>query len=463
VAVVEITPVRGAAGARPASRATSLIGSWVGGLSVLALVIWLIPIKRYTFPVALPFRLEPYRLTILLLLAALVVSALAGRARISAAGHGKPVFFLAVAALGAQLANLGKISAGGLETQSLKSLSYFISFLIAFTIVCSTLRYRHEIDIVVRVIVVGGAVVAVAALVESGTRYNVFNHLQEWIPVLRATGEDKYNFRGGRLRVRASAQHPIALASVLLLTLPLAAYAAKEATTRVRSRFWLGCGVLLTAAAIATVSRTAVVMLVAITVTALVFRPRQVLRHWPVLLVLLAATHFAAPGAVRHLYKAFTPKQGLISEQSVRSGERGSGRVADIAPGIRRWAKAPILGRGLGTVDVTGEPTGEPTVLQTSIEPAVIYDDQYLNTLVSLGVVGFVGVVWFVWGAVGKLARAARRTTGSVSDLLVACTASAAGFATSMLTYDAFAFVQASLLFFVICGLGLVARRLATA
>ena len=231
MAVVEITPVRGAAGARPASRTISVIGSWVGGLSVLALVIWLIPIKRYTFPVALPFRLEPYRLTMLILLAALVVSALAGRARISAAGHGKPLFFLAVAALGAQLANLGKISAAGLETQSLKSLSFFLSFLVAFTIVCSTLRYLHEIDIVIRVIVFGGAVVAVAALVESRAHYNLFNHLQNWIPILKATGEDKFNVRGGHIRVRASAQHPIALAGVLLSTLPLAVYAAKQATT----------------------------------------------------------------------------------------------------------------------------------------------------------------------------------------------------------------------------------------
>jgi polysaccharide biosynthesis protein PslJ len=459
VSLAEITPVRGVAEPRRGSRTISLAGSWVTGLSVLALLIWLVPIKRYELPAALPFRLEPYRLWMLFLLVAFVISVLAGHTRISAAGHGKPLFFLALAALGAQLANLDRISAAGLGTQSLKSLSFYVSFLLAFTIVCSTLQYMRQIDLLIRVIVVGGAVVAVAALVESRTHYNFFNHLHQWVPGLRATGEDKYNFRGGRLRVRASAQHPIALAGALLLTFPLAVYATKQASSRMRSRLWLLCAVLLAAAAIATVSRTAVVMLVAIAVVALVFRRRQVLRHWPVLLILVPAIHFAAPGSISHLYEAFTPKSGLISQQQVRSGERGSGRLADIRPGIRRWSKAPIFGRGLGT----GATTADPTLLNARgvTETSVVYDDQYLNTLVALGVIGFIGVVWFVWGAVRKLGSAARRTTGSVSDLLVACCAAAAGFGASMFTYDAFAFVQASLLFFVVCGLGLRARSLA--
>ena len=179
------------------------------------------------------------------------------------------------------------------------------------------------------------------------------------------------------------------------------------------------------------------------------------------LLVLIAATHFVAPGSISHLYEAFTPKQGLVSQQQVRSGQRGSGRVADIRPGIRRWAKAPIFGRGLGTGATTAEPG--PLTGASPTEATVVYDNQYLNTLVSLGVVGFIGVLWFVWGAVRKLGSAARRTTGSTSDLLVACCASAVGFGASMLTYDAFSFVQASLLFFVVCGLGLRARSLVPA
>lgn len=460
MSLVEITPIR-ATGPLAAARSsrTSALLRWETGITALVLLIWLVPIKRYTLPVTLPFRLEPYRLWILCLLLALVVAVLAGRARVSAAGHARAVLLLAAAALGSQLANSGRISAEGLQTQSLKSLSYFISFLVAFLLIASTLRSIDEIDFVVRALVVGGTVVAVAALFESWSHVNLFNDLQRWIPLLQETGEDKFNFRGGRLRVRASAQHPIALASALLLTVPLAIYVSRRAASAARSRLWLGAALLMSIAALATVSRTAVVMLVALLIAGLMFRPRQVLQRWPALIALLALTHFVAPGSISHLYRAFTPKQGLVAQQTVRSNQRGSGRIADIAPGLRRWSEKPVFGRGLGT----GASTAEPFALQSvgEGEIRVIYDNQYLNTLISLGVFGIVGVVWFVWGAVVKLGKAAARTAGRAGDLFVACTASAAAFGASMLTYDAFSFVQVSLLFFVVCGLGLRARALA--
>jgi hypothetical protein len=457
VSLAEITATRAAGRVAPASatRASTLFG-WTGGISALVLLIWLVPIKRYTLPVTLPFQLEPYRLWILVLVVALVVAALVGRARVSAAGHGKPLLLLAVAALGAQLANNGEISANGLQTQSLKSLSYFLSFLVAFLLITSTIRHRDEIDAIVRTLVIGGAIVAVAALIEGKTHHNYFNDLHRWIPVLHDTGQDKYNYRGGRLRVRASSQHPIALAGALLLTVPLAIYVSRRAISAARSRLWLGAALLLTAGALATVSRTAVLMLLAMTITALVFRPRQVLRRWPVLIVLLALTHFTAPGAIGHLYDAFNPKQGLVNQQSVRTSQQGSGRLADFGPGLHRWSQKPLFGRGLGTSATTAEPSALDASGTTGIR--VIYDDQYLSTLISLGGLGFVGVIWFLWGAVRKLGRAVSRPAGHSDDLLLACTASTAAFAAGMFTYDAFSFVQVSLLFFVICGLGLRAR-----
>jgi hypothetical protein len=460
VSLAEITATRAARRVAPASstRVSTLFG-WKGAISALVLLIWLVPIKRYTLPVALPFNLEPYRLWILILVVALVVAALLGRARISAAGHGKPLLLLAVAALGAQLANNGEISANGLQTQSLKSLSYFLSFLVAFVLITSTIRHRDEIDVVVRNVVIGGTIVAVAALIEAKTHHNYFNDLHRWIPVLHDTGQDKSSYRGGRLRVRASSQHPIALAGALLLTVPLAIYVSRRAMSAARSRLWLGAALLMSAGALATVSRTAVLMLLAMTITALVLRPRQVLRRWPALIVLLAVTHVAAPGAIGHLYAAFTPKQGLLNQQAIRSNEQGSGRIADIGPGLRRWSQKPLFGRGLGTSATTAEPAALQATGTKQVH--VIYDDQYLSTLIGLGGLGIVGLIWFLWGAVRKLGRAVRRAVGHSDDLLLACTASVAAFGAGMLTYDAFSFVQVSLLFFVVCGLGLRARALA--
>jgi hypothetical protein len=166
---------------------------------------------------------------------------------------------------------------------------------------------------------------------------------------------------------------------------------------------------------------------------------------------------------MKHLYKAFTPKEGLIQQQQARTSAKGSGRVSDVGPGVRRWSKNPIVGKGLGT-----NPTlAEPVALEASggDEPTlgIIYDDQYLTTLVTLGALGLIGLVWFVWGAVVKIGRTVRRRVGDMSDLLVACTASCAAFGVSLFTYDGLSFVQVTLLFFVVAALGLKATTLSDA
>jgi O-antigen ligase len=158
------------------------------------------------------------------------------------------------------------------------------------------------------------------------------------------------------------------------------------------------------------------------------------------------------------MWWALTPEEGLVAEQQGRAGQAGSGRVADFRPGIDRWLEKPIVGHGLGLGRTTG---GPPTALEDNDERRrVIYDNQWLQVLISLGAVGLIGALWFVWGAVIKLIRAARRTAGEASDLMAAVAVSCAGYGVGMITYDSFAFVQVTLLFFVITALGLRARTL---
>jgi len=69
-------------------------------------------------------------------------------------------------------------------------------------------------------------------------------------------------------------------------------------------------------------------------------------------------------------------------------------------------------------------------------------------------------VLWFVWGGVRRMVTTARRFTGHASDLVAACAIACAGFGVGMLTFDAFAFVQCTLVFFVIAAIGLRTRTL---
>ena len=432
--------------------------SWTGAIGLLVLVIWLIPIKSYTLPAHLPFSLELYRLLLILFVLAWAAAAVAGKQTIAAGGLAKPLILLGSVGVLSIVSNLRVILNDGLQTQALKSLSYFLGFLVVYVLVLSTVETVGAVESIVRVLVAGGVIVAVAAVYESRTHYNVFQHLHTWIPFLHPThivGTGR--IREGRLRVTASAQHPIALGAALVMAVPLALYLVSRARTRRQAVVGWGAAAVLLAGAVATVSRTAVLMALAMLAAGLFLRRGAITRRWPLLLAVVVAVHFATPGAVSHLYRAFFPKQGLSVSLQARSGSVGSGRLADLAPGLRSWQQVPFFGHGLGT-GVGPDTVGAGAIVDPQTGAPIIFDDQYLNSLVSIGALGLLGVVWFVWGSATVLLRAARRWTNREGDLMAACAVSIVGFGAGMLTFDAFSFVQCTLIFFVIAALGLRVR-----
>jgi len=435
--------------------------SWGGAIGLLVLVVWAVPIKNYRLPVALPFSLELYRLLLIVLVGAWLVALVTGSRGVSAGGLGKPVALLAAVGVVSIVANTKALSGAGLESQAIKSLTYFLSFLLAYLLVCSTVQSLAAADLVVRALVLGAAAISVAAVYEARTGYNVFDHLHKWFSFFEPTRAIKESAqRGTRLRVRASSQHPIALGAALTMAMPLAAYLATRARNQAGAFFWAAAGGLCVVGALMTVSRTVVLMAVAMTIVALLVRKQVVTRFWPLAIVLLAAVHLAAPHTLGSLYHSFLPKGGLVKSQTARSGDVGSGRVADVGPGLRSWKQAPFFGHGLGTGKVAS--SSEPgAIVDPKTGAPIIFDDQYLNSLVSIGFLGLVGVLWFVWGGVRRMVTTARRLTGPASDLVAACAVACAGFGAGMLTFDAFAFVQCTLVFFLIAAIGLRTRALA--
>jgi polysaccharide biosynthesis protein PslJ len=432
--------------------------TWPKMVATLILIVWLIPIRTYSLPVDLPFNLEPYRLFLLVLVGAWLLGLVDRRTRVSADGHAYALVLLAAVLFATQIVNFEDVNAGSSEPEALKSLSYFLSFVLAFLLITSTIHSMSRLDSLVRALVVGAGVVAIAALYDSRFSYNVFEHLHEWLPVLDFHPREVVEERGGRLRVYGSAQHPIALSVALLMTVPLAIYLSGRARDLLRSRLWTGVAIVCAAGALATVSRTTVVMAVAMVLVAACLRGKALLRFWPLLLVLPIVVHFLAPGALGGLYKAFFPKEGFVTSLEGRAGQSGSGRFADYGPGLDVWIQSPLLGTGIGEQTVPSDLP--PGAVSGAAEAELIFDNQYLNSLVTTGVLGFIAVVWFVWGAVVKLARAARRRLGQPSDLLAACSVSAAGFGASMVVFDALYFVQCALFFFIIVAIGFRARAL---
>ena len=163
--------------------------------------------------------------------------------------------------------------------------------------------------------------------------------------------------------------------------------------------------------------------------------------------------HLAAPGAIGGLYKSLFPEGGVVADLTGRAGQGGSGRLADVEPAAELWAEKPLLGHGPGTEALVFD---DPAVVSAGqLPPEIIFDNQYLHTWVTLGILGIVATLWFTWGAASKIVGAARRTTGKAGDLLTACGLASAGFVAGMVFFDAFSFVQGTLLFVAISAVGL--------
>ncbi len=411
--------------------ARSWIIRWQSLLTFLLLVIFFIPIRRYTLPTSLPFELEPYRMVVALLIGCWGTSILIdNRVRLRRSGFEGPLLLFMFAALVSVVLNGGRIARLGIDSNVFKSLSFSLSFVLVLYMVVSVARSRGVVDQLLGVIVVAGVAVAILSIWESRTGYNVFNHLRA--PFLQPVFDRTEAPRGGHFRAYGPAEHPIALSALLAMLAPIAVYFAYVR----RARRWWGAAVVLVAGSLATVSRTGILMVIVEAFVLLLLRPNHVRRLWPAVLPLIVAVHFALPGTLGTFKESFFPSGGLIAEQR---GYNDSGRVGDWGPTLKEVGQEPLFGIGFGTRITTGPKTNSR-----------ILDDEWLATLLSTGVVGFAAWGWLFARVIRRLAARARTDISADGWLAAALAAALAGFGAGMWTYDAFSFVQVTLVFYVL-------------
>lgn len=411
---------------------------WERTLALLVLVILFIPIRRYAFPGGLPFQLEPYRLLVALTVVGWAASLLVDpRVRLRRTGFEAPFALILLVTVGSLLANPDRFAEH--QSTAVKGVTFFLSFVLVVALVASTVRTRSALDVVVKTLVAGGAVLGILAVVERRTGLTPFASLHDVVPFLVPFEGFEEIGRGGRARAVASSEHPIALSAVLVMLIPLAIYLVRSAGAR-----WYLALAALGIGALSTVSRTGLVMLMIVGVVFLVLRPSETRRLWPLVLPLIVATHFAAPGTLGSLRAAFLPEGGLIAQQSDdRLSCDSAGRIADLDPTLAEVAKKPLLGYGAGTRVVTGPDKN-----------ACILDNQWLGTLVDVGIAGALAWLWLFVRAVGRFGAAAKRDSSPRGWLLAGAAASVCAFAVGMLTFDALGFVQVVFLLFLILGIG---------
>ena len=395
-------------------------------------------------PGNLPFQLEPYRLIVALVLAGWVAALLVDpRVRWRGSGLEAPLLAFAAAALASVLVNWARVRSLDVEPNTLKSLTFLVSFLLVVFLIASLVRSIRDLDFLIKALVVCGTVLGAFALFEAVSGYNIFDHLAGTLPFLRSEPlpfslrDSLANDRGGRLRVYASAQDPIALSALLVMLVPLAAYLASFDRRRM---LWWGCGGVLTLGAIAPLSRTGIVMLIVVAAVFLWLRPRQTRRLWPALLPVFLVIHLILPGSIGALESAFLPAGGIIAQQQAGAGTGGSGRLADVGPSLAEWSRAPLLGEGYGTRIVDG-PTPNAPILDDELaglrsRPASSGSRHGSGSRAHPGAAG---------------GRCAGRPIAPRAPV-TALTASIASYAVGMFTYDSFSFIQVTLVLFFLSG-----------
>ena len=303
---------------------------------------------------------------------------------------------------------------------------------------------------VLKLIGIGGVVIGLCAIVEQRTGYNAFDHVGSVVPFLQHTGPEGEILRGGNLRVIGPAQHPIALGAALIMILPIAVYFARTG----RRRWWVGA-VVIVLGALATGSRTGVVMLLAEIVVFLRLKPKETKRLWPALIPAVVVIHVFLPGQIGTFKDAFFPKGGLIAEQTQLAQnanvELAGGRIRQLKPMISEASRHPLFGEGFGT---------RQTGFNNPLRNAPILDNQWLNNLLDVGYIGFFLWVWLFVRAARRLSREARWADDEGDQWLFAGLAAImVALPIGMLTFDANSFTQVPFVFWIVLGLSAILIR----
>ncbi|MCP2333266.1 O-antigen ligase family protein [Actinoalloteichus caeruleus] len=173
--------------------------------------------------------------------------------------------------------------------------------------------------------------------------------------------------RGGLVRAMGFAHHPIELAALAAMALPLAIHLAGHGR---RPWLWWGCAALLALGVLTTISRTG---LLGVAVVLVALLPRIGLRRW-------VSLGFGLVGALVVVVTAW-PRLAEVLAATVlgsRTDNSVRGRLEDYTYVAGRLAEHPWWGQGFGTYLAPPQP---------------YLDNQYLLTLVESGPLGLLGLL----------------------------------------------------------------------
>jgi polysaccharide biosynthesis protein PslJ len=423
--------------------------TWSTMLIVLAAIIMFVPVRRYAFPIPLPFALEPYRVIIAGLLIAIAIALIGKRSlpRARVPFLWPIVAFLAALGFSTTI-NVVDLTQAELIAASLGGIVQMAFLLSLAWVVRQLLTSERMVYVLITFIVWAGVAVAFFAVVERITKVNVFLLLQNFLPLMLLRDEST-SLRAGGARSYASSQHPIALAVLLCMIIPLAIYLAQYAPKPIHPisrKLAYGFAIaVLFAGMMTAVSRTGVVVLAVMFLLTLILRPRLALVLATVALPVALLGAALLPKIFDSMVLSFLDTDSLISSQYTSPGLRGQGRLADLGPAAAEFITSPFVGTGPGSRIVVGDAAN-----------SYILDNQVLGTLLEAGIVGLIGLAILMLAPPLILLSRSLRTAVEPRYALLgfAVAISMAGYVAAMFFYDAFSFIQTLMLLMVLFAIG---------
>lgn len=287
----------------------------------------------------------------------------------------------------ALLATYGLASYGYLPADELKLSDHALVLVLANAglalAVCDGVRGTRRLDVLLKTVVVGGAVVAVIGALQFVADLDLTRYLV--LPGLRfATEGGVVEARDSLRRVASTTGHPIEFGVLCSMLLPLAAHYGFQARERGEPALrWWACALAIGMGLLFSVSRSAVLGLAVVAVVLLCGWPRRRrLQALAVAAVFLALTRVLVPGLINTLYGLFA-NAGADSSVQYRTHDYA---VAAEEIGRHLW-----LGRGIGT---------------WYAPKYQVFDNQYILSSVESGVIGVAVFVGIFLCAIGSALRA---------------------------------------------------------
>ncbi len=407
---------------------------WPNLLKLFIASLFLIPADLYRLPINLPFNLEIYRAVAFIIFGMWLIALLTDdKVKLRRTSFDLYLFLFSFSVTLSLIFNLYNFEPGQEFAQAIKAFIYFLSFIILYYLITTTIRTRKEVESTLKFMVWLGTFVAFLGIIERLTGFNVFRHLHIIAPFLQVdpVSLNTQLFRSG-LRVTGSVVHPIAFGTLLAMVLPFSIFFSfnKSQSIGEKKAYYISSFIIFISALL-TVSRTALIGLLTVLFTFFWFYPQKRKAILALTFVLFFIVHMLFPGTLGTLRWFLTPKNILKMEVN-----NPHGRLQDYPKVWEEFLKAPLLGRGFETFDA---------------KRFFYVDNQYLKFLTEIGLLGVLSFVIFLISAMLKLIRFSKTEAKDIFLSIVAC---CFVFILASFTFDTFGFSQIPYIFFLVLALG---------